>query len=95
MAEFAIYGGINLSGADATALQTTTPDNVQGGSLVHYWKLCGINSPETPSVGGINLTVNGSAPFVDHPPAVAGSCPTTITGLGLKHQGFIYARPYL
>jgi hypothetical protein len=79
IAEFAIYGGINLSGTDATNLETLRPDQVQSGSLIHYWKLCGLDSPETASIGGINLTVNG-ATFIDHP--LAGSCSTTITGLG-------------
>jgi len=73
IAEFGVYGGINLTQTDVTNLQTQLPNQVQAGSLVHYWKVCGVDSPETPTVDSINLTVNG-ATQVAHPSAVSSSC---------------------
>ena len=81
IAELAFWTGINLSGTDATNLfNGTLPSSVQAGNLVNYWKLCGVASPETPSAGAVNMTVNG-ATFVDHPSAVSGSCSGAITGM--------------
>jgi hypothetical protein len=82
IAEVAIWGGVNLTGTDATDLfnGTKLPTDIQAGSLKHYWKLCGVASPEPATVGSVAMTVNG-ATFVAHPSAVAGSCGIPITGL--------------
>jgi len=74
LADFAIYTGLNLSSTDASTLYGgTLPGSVQSGNLIYYWKCCGDNSPETPSVGSVNLTVNGTTK-VSHPTPVLSSC---------------------
>jgi hypothetical protein len=77
MAELAIWGGGLLSQADATALAAATKlpsdASLSIGAATHYWKICGDNSPEPATLGGIALTVNGATQTA-HPPAVAASC---------------------
>ena len=74
MADVAIWTGIALSGTDVTDLNNgTLPTSVQSGSLVYYWKICGNDSPETATTGGLNATVNGTTQS-SHPSAVSSSC---------------------
>lgn len=70
VAELAIWTNINLSGTDVTNLFAgVSPLSVQGGNLVHYWRVCGDTAPELPTIGTVNMTVNG-ATKVAHPSAV-------------------------
>jgi hypothetical protein len=55
VAELAIYGGIILTQAQITQLQTRCPNKV--GAPTHYWPLA---RDGTASIGGVNFTVNGA-----------------------------------
>jgi hypothetical protein len=78
IAEVAIWGGVNLSGAEVTSLYNSgkgaAATSVQGSSLAHYWRLIGTQSPEPATVGGVAMTVNG-ATSASHPfsPVRAGT----------------------
>lgn len=74
ISEVAFWTGVNLSGTDATNLNSgVSPTTIQSGNLLYYWKVCGTVSPETPTTGAINLTVTG-ATQVAHPSNASGSC---------------------
>jgi hypothetical protein len=85
IAEIGIWGALNFSQTDVDNLYAagagTAASNVQGGSLIHYWQVCGTDSPETATVGGINLTVAGAV-NVTHPISGVGICGAVAGGSG-------------
>lgn len=78
IAELAIWGGYNFDGTDVSNLYNggsgTAASNVQSGSLIHYWQVCGSASPEPASVGSVALNLVGSPTNVTHPISGSGIC---------------------
>ena len=81
LAEVGLWN-VRLTGTNATNLAAgALPSSIPTG-LLHYWKLCGVDSPEGDSADAITATLTASPPQVDHPSAVSGSCGSASTLMG-------------
>lgn len=67
LAEIGIWN-TDLTDAEIDSLaKGACPLLIRPEALVRYWPLYGRHSPEIDLVGGVNLTLSGSAPVADHP----------------------------